>query len=200
MRLFGRDRGQSEAELDRETEEARRRHDEALLRRRTEFDRLRAEVEALPEFAARLQPGEAMFTSVYRPARGPAGFDLPDTYGLTLPAERVLAETGPVGWLSVRPAREGRADMPWDYVRVKSQARPEVYTVGTTMRENDPADVDWLVAELARLDARNRPRDHVLEGRRLTVHFKPYAYWSGRLGSMDRQGVALGLRRVGVQL
>lgn len=200
---FGRQPEQSDAEVDRETREARNRHETRLEERRSEFDRLRLRVEELPEFALDLQPGEAMFSHVYKPLSMPyAGIH--ESYGLTAPYGRLReavadAEAQAVmdRWLAVKPARTGRSDMPWDYVQLKSRVQPEVYTIDRQTMENQPGDLDWLIRQLARLEVRNRPKDHVFEGRRLKVHAKLYAYWSGNL-RYDRQGVALGLRRVGI--
>lgn len=197
---------QRDTETDRATRDARIEHETRLEERRSEFDRLRSEVEDLPEFAIDLEAGEHLFASVYEPAvlRLREGYDAPGMYGITVPAERLGyhlpdgAMEMLAGHLKVRPARSGRSDMPWDYVGIRSKARPEVYTIAPDGRENQPDDLDWLIREVQRIEARNRHADLVFTGRRLKVHAKLYAYWSGSL-SFDRQGIAIGLRRVGIR-
>lgn len=196
----------SDAETDRATREARIEHETRLEERRSEFDRLRTEVEDLPEFAIDLEAGQHLFASIYTPAilRLREGYDAPGMYGITVPAERLGyalpddAMAMLAGHLKVRPAKSGRSDMPWDYVGLRSKMRPEVYTIGQDGRENQPDDLDWLIREVQRIEARNRHADLVFTGKRLRVHGKLYAYWSGSL-SFDRQGIAIGLRRVGVR-
>lgn len=197
---------QRDAETDRATREARHRHETRLEERRSEFDRLRSDVEQFPEFVLDLQAGEAMFTHVYRALSLPFMNEFV-TYGLTAPAHRLHEAIERVGipgmrevvdWhVRVKPAKQGRSDMPWDYVQLKSKLQPEVYTIDRQTMENQPGDLDWLIRQLSHLEVRNRPKDHVFEGKRLKVHVRLYAYWSGSL-SFDRQGVALGLKRVGI--
>lgn len=197
---------QRDAETDRATRDARIEHETRLEQRRSEFDLLRAKVEELPEFAIDLQADEHMFASIYNPAilRLREGVDAPGMYGITIPAERLGfalpddAMTMLAGNLKVRPAKSGRSDMPWDYVGIRSKIRPEVYTIAQGGYENHPGDLDWLVREIQRLEVRNRHMDLVFTGKPLKVHAKLYAYWSGSL-SFDRQGIGIGLKRVGIK-
>lgn len=207
MRLFGRRRDKTEAELDRETEEARRRHEERLKERSDVVDALRAEVDEMPEVAITLEAGEFAFASVYST---PIAHDMPDgfkpQYGMTVPADRVLAAFADPDWkrllltyASFKPADGGRSSMPWDYARLSNRNRPEVYTISKLGMENLPEDLDRLIAQFLRLEARNRPRDCVFEGKRLKVHLRPYVYWTGSL-SYDKLGIGLSFKRVGVYL
>ena len=195
-----------DAETDRATREARIEHETRLEQRRSEFDLLREKVEELPEFAIDLKADEHMFASIYTPYGMPfkTGLSCPLMYGITIPAERFgFAIDDDImtmlhGQLKVRPAKSGRMDMPWDSVHLKSKIQPEVYTIGQGGHENHPGDLDWLIREIQRLEVRNRQMDLVFTGKPLKVHGKLYAYWSGSL-NYDRQGIAIGLKRIGVK-
>lgn len=202
---FGRKTEHSDAEVDRETEEARQRHETRLEERRALHDLLRAEVDEMPEVALVLEPGERAFTSVYTlPRVSGMPSDFKPKYGMTVPAQRVLDAYADPEWkrllvthANFRPASNGRSDMPWDYARLANGVAPEVYTIDKQTMENQPSDLDWLISELARIEVRNRPRDNVFEGRKLKVHLRPYAYWTGSL-SFDKAGIGLSLKRVGL--
>lgn len=75
-------------------------------------------------------------------------------------------------------------------VRARSNLRPEVMVNGRA------GATDCLVQELARLDARNLPRDKVFDGRRVDVVVRPYDYNTSLIVS----GTALVLMSVEVYL
>lgn len=202
---FGSRAEQPEDETDRATREARIEHETRMEQRRAQADLLRDEVAEMPEVAVLLEPGRFSFASIYT---APSVVGLPEgmkpQYGLTIPAETVLEAYADPDWkrllltyASFKPATYGRSNMPWDYARLSNRIRPEVYTIDRQTMENQPSDLDWLITELARLKVRNRPEDHVFEGRKLKVHFRPFAYWTGSLHH-DRSGIGLSLKRVGV--
>lgn len=180
-----------------QTEKAETAHE----RRAREFEELRAEIEAMAEVTLDLEPGELYFPSIYKPVSPGNVPDMPANYGLTLPAGKLLPVVDGLvaGWLlgSLKPPTKY---VEFDSLHVRSRARPRVYTIGLDGTEDSRADLRRLSEDLEVLDAQNRPRDHLFLGRRVRVTIQPYAYWSNQYGSapVDRMGVGLGLRRVGV--
>lgn len=170
----------------------------AQERRAREFGELQAEIEAMAEITLDLEPGELYFPSIYKPMTV-TGVDAPANwanYGLVLPADRVLPLVDGLvaGWL-LGSLKAPTKYVEFDSLSVRSRARPRVYTIGLDGTEDRRIDLRTLSEDLEVLDAQNRPRDHVFIGRRVRVTIKPYAYWAQPI---DRMGVGLGLRRVGV--
>ncbi len=168
----------------------------AQERRAREFEELRAEIEAMAEITLDLEPGELYFPSIYKPMTMMGIDDAPANYGLVLPAGRVLPLVDGLvaGWL-LGSLKAPTKYVEFDSLNVRSRARPRVYTIGLDGSEDRRIDLRALSEDLEVLDAQNRPRDHVFIGRRVRVTIKPYAYWAQPI---DRMGVGLGLRRVGV--
>lgn len=167
--------------------------------RRSEFEELKERIDELPEVVIDFEPGEVYFPAIYNPATFPGPEQMPSWYGVTIPASRILTEVDShvASWLlgNVRPAA---GHCPFERLHLKSKHRPEVYTISSHGKgDNYHEDLDSLHTQLTRLDVRNRPRDHLFIGRRVRVHAKPYAYWSGSL-HFDRQGVGMGLRKIGI--
>jgi len=168
------------------------------LKREHKFKELQAEIEAVAEITLDLEPGELYFPGIYQPVTITGVDNAPQNYGLTLPAVRVLPLVDDLvaGWLrgSLKPPTKY---VEFDSLHVRSRARPKVYTIGLDGAEDTRVDLVRLTEDLSILDAQNRPRDHVFIGRRVRVTIKPYAYWARPI---DRMGVGLGLRRIGVHV
>lgn len=166
--------------------------------RRSEFEELKERIDELPEVVIDFEPGEIYFPAIYNPATFNGSQELPSWYGLTVPASRVLTEVDShvASWLvsNVRPAA---GHCPFERLHFKSKHRPEVYAMNSRDFENGTESLASILAELQSLDVRNKPRDHLFIGRKVRVHAKAYAYWSSQL-NFDRQGVGMGLKKIGV--
>lgn len=144
--------------------------------------------EPRPTFDVELAAGEAKFLAIYRPMR-PIVEGMREKYGLAFPAEAVPASVLLWG-VRVRPPKEGVFDRPT--VSCSNTVRPEVVPYDD-QGTNPTLLVDLLVRELARLDARNVPRERVFEGRRLVATLRPFDY-----EVMHHRGTALALVKLAV--
>lgn len=145
-------------------------------------------MERRPTFDVDLPAGAAKFLAIYRPMR-PLVEGMREKYGLNFPAKYV-DDTELLWGVRVRPPREGVFDCPT--VSCSSTVWPEVEPYDD--RGTDPTELlDLLVRELARLDARNVPREWVFEGRKLTATLRPFDYKAG-----PYCGTALALEKVRV--